>query len=385
MAQSEVDIANRALIRLGLDPISGTETTFSALIAAGDKKKSLEILNLHFDDWYRELLRSHPWNFAIKRKTLINPISYSPKIHNIRRFYAGSLNDDSRWDGTEDTTGGKLNNPVVLDLRSKEFTEGSEGEPPTDFSYFDHGLQDLDVIYLENSRYSILNNRWFYVKRGYNDDETNADGVRASGSIQKESGFVSLYSKLGDASSIAWMSEGQLPTDARGDTYGYSVDGENIDYLEADDYYYGATVKTIKKNEWDYGYAVPEDVIRLLNVNDLVNGEDFVLERRNSLESNNIPHREILCNVGSTINVKYVGFVDINTWDKYIDPLWVDCLTIHIALKLSEMFIKTSSITNSLNEEFILALSKAKSIDAQEGSPVEDFHSSWADEMGRST
>ena len=68
MAQSNVDIANRALIRLGLQQI----TAFS------DSKQSATVLNSHFDEWKKELLRSHPWNFAIARNTLHTPDSLDP-------------------------------------------------------------------------------------------------------------------------------------------------------------------------------------------------------------------------------------------------------------------------------------------------------------------
>ena len=228
MAQSEVDIANRALIRLGLQPIDGTATSFSTLIAAGDKKQSLALLNIHFGDWLNEVLRSHPWNFAVKRQTLIKPTALSPQSFDIRAFRPGT-GTSGRYDGTDDSNVDTtfLNNPVVIDLRSKEFTTGPQEISPTDWGYYEHGLEDAQAVYIENTPHSILNGKWFYIKRGYNNGTGDAT-KRTGGSLTEETWTIALYNKLGDTNSSAFQTPGGVPATGTGDTYGYSVNGSAV-------------------------------------------------------------------------------------------------------------------------------------------------------------
>ena len=91
----------------------------------------------------------------------------------------------------------------------------------------------------------------------------------------------------------------------------------------------------------------------------------------------------MLCNSSDKIHIKYVGDIDFATDQNGVDSLFCEVLSLKIALKLSELLVKTASVTQLINEEYITTLSQAKSIDAQEGSPVNDFNSTWSDEMGR--
>ena len=379
MAQSEVDIANRALIRLGLQTIDGTATSFSTLIAAGDTKQSLALLNVHFKDWQRELLRSHPWNFAIKRRTLIRPLSLSPRELTIRSFYAGPGGTPAYTEGHADS---KLNNPVVLDLRSKEFVEGEQEVAPQAYTYgFDHGLQDNDAIYLTGTPYSILNNKWYYVKRGWHNG-TGTATHRTGGALVHTEGLISLYNKLGDQGGLSNQTAGSVPADASGDQYGFSVNGTDLSAYGNTAYEVGL-VRSEKKSRWEYSYQLPDDVIRLLDVEDLSAGQEFVVEKSTNVSSPTIPQRSLLCNSSDKIHIIYVGDIDFATDQNGVDSLFCEVLSLKIALKLSELLVKTASVTQLINEEYITTLSQAKSIDAQEGSPVNDFNSTWSDEMGR--
>ena len=381
MAQSEVDIANRALIRLGLQTISGTATSFSALIAAGDTKQSLALLNIHFKDWQRELLRSHPWNFAVKRTTLIRPVSLNPRKLTIRRFYAGDTAGDNPY--SQDHANGKLNNPVVLDLRSKEHTDGPQGVAPSSSAVgFDHNIQDNDAIYLSGTPYTILNDKWYYVKRGWHDGNNSTTTHRTGGTLANSELYVSLYNKLGDQGGLANQTAGSVPVDASGDQHGFSVNGTALSVFGNSDYSVG-TIRSEKKSRWEYAYQLPDDVIRLLDVEDLNSGEEFVVEKSTNSTTATIPQRSLLCNSGEKIHIKYVGDVDFSTSQDGVDSLFCEALSLKIAIKLSELLVKTASVTQLINQEYTMALSQAKSIDAQEGSPVMDYHSTWSDEMGR--
>ena len=129
-AQSEVDVANRALVRLGLQTITAASDdpmTFASAISNGDNKTSTALLNTHFDEWKKELLRSHPWNFATSRMSLINPLATNPGSITIKEISHA--------------------NPVVVDLTPADSQAG-----------YDHNLYDYDVVEIRNALYTNLNN-----------------------------------------------------------------------------------------------------------------------------------------------------------------------------------------------------------------------------------
>jgi hypothetical protein len=65
---SVTQICNRALIRLGASTI--TDIT--------ENSKEARLCNIIYDQVRQELLRSHPWNFAIRRATLASDTEYPP-------------------------------------------------------------------------------------------------------------------------------------------------------------------------------------------------------------------------------------------------------------------------------------------------------------------
>lgn len=67
MAQSEVSIANAALIRVGADKIT----------ALTDSAKGAKLIFEIYDDVLDECLRAHSWNFATKRAVLV-PTANTP-------------------------------------------------------------------------------------------------------------------------------------------------------------------------------------------------------------------------------------------------------------------------------------------------------------------
>lgn len=60
MATSSVEICNSALIKLGARRIN----------ALSDDTKAAKLCNEQYDKLRKEVLRSHPWNFAVARKSL---------------------------------------------------------------------------------------------------------------------------------------------------------------------------------------------------------------------------------------------------------------------------------------------------------------------------
>ena len=337
-AQSEVDVANRALVRLGLQTITAASDdpmTFASAISNGDTKNSTALLNTHFDEWKKELLRSHPWNFATTRMTLINPIATNPGSITIREI--------------------SHSNPVVIDVTPSDSQAG-----------YDHNLYDYDVIEIRNSLYTNLNNNKYYVFRGH-DDGSGSNRINTTN-------HITLFKKL--------QNNGTLPT------HGVASAGESerTDLESAitwndDNRYNTGTVNTFEKSQFNYEYNVPRRVIRLLNVREIPEGDEYRLQRRDN-SSDTAIDKILLCNVSEMVNIEYIEDFTMGNFD--LDRSFAECLSLKVAMKLSEVLLKTVSVTKEINNELILALSQAKSIDAQENSPVIDFHSTWANEMRRS-
>lgn len=334
MSQSEVDIANRALIRLGMQTINAATDnpkTFSSAIANGDTKNSTSLLNIHFDEWKKELLRSHPWNFAITRMTLINPQSQNPSAITIKEISHA--------------------NPVVVDLTPSDSQAG-----------YDHNLYDYDVIEIKNSLYTNLNNKKFYVYRG-------TGAARTNGSTT-----VTLYQKL--------KADGSIPSDGSAST-GNSADttGESAITWTSNNRYNTGTANSVEKSEFDYEYTLPTRIIKLINVLEIPEGDEYKIQRRDG-QSDTVPNKVLLCNVSDLVNIEYIEDIAIGNYDH--DRSFLECLSNKIAWKLSETLLKTATVTREIKDEYVMSLSQAKAMDAQENSPVMDFHSTWADEMRRS-
>ena len=339
MAQSEVDVANRALIRLGLQTITAANDdpmTFASAITNGDSKNSTNLLNIHFNEWKKELLRSHPWNFATSRMTLINPINTNPGSIAIKEI--------------------SHSDPVVVDVT-----------PSDNQAQYDHNLYDYEVVEIRNTLYTNLNNNKYYVFRGH-DDGSGSNRINTTN-------HITLFKKL--------LNNGTIPPNGVASTgNSESTSGESAITWDSDNQYKTGTVNTFEKSQFNYEYNVPRRIIRLLNVREIPEGDEYRLERRDH-SSDTAIDKILLCNINNMINIEFIE--DISMGEYEFDRNFMECLSLKIAHKLSEMLLKTSSVTNEIQKEFQVALSQAKSIDAQENGSIGDFHSTWANEMGRET
>lgn len=342
MGQTEVEIANRALIRLGLQTISSSYTTFSAAIAGGDTKNSTAILNANFQEWKKELLRIHPWNFATSRLTLINPIAQNPASLVIKQYLRAltSPNNDSPT--------------LTIDLT-----------PESGASNFDHHLYDFDVIEVKDSKDSRLNGNKYYVKRGYWD---SSDPVDFDVAWSDPNTVISLYTRIGADGNLAG------PIDTTGWPY--------INWSNVDNVYNTGTVESTEKSEFQYEYNLPSKVIRLLEVREIENEDEWVIQRRDTSEDSE-DSMVILCNVEDSISIEFIN--DIRIGSNEVDRLFAEALSLKCALNLSETLLKTTSSTREIEAEYMRAVTQAKSIDAQENSPKYKEDSSWFEEMRRST
>ena len=329
MGQTEVEIANRALLRLGLQPLSSA--TLSE--AAASKSASAALLNNNFDEWKKELLQIHPWTFATSRLTLINPVKQNPASISIREFNENFSTVSPTYDYVE------------LDLRP-EITSG-----------VDHGLYDFDVIKIKDSLAPELNDKMFYVKRGRWLSSTWTPGPS----------FVTLFKRIGsDGTLVEPVRRDEVPTISWGSSNRYT-----------------GTVESTEKSEFNYQYFLPSNVLRLIEVREIENEDEWVVQRRDTNEDTE-DARVILCNVEDSINIQFVNNITIDGTNE-IDRLFAEALSLKCALNLSEALVKTTSLTREIEAEYMRAVTQAKSIDAQENSPKYKEDSSWFEEMRRST
>lgn len=70
MSYSEVDICNLALTRIGHGQIT----------ALSEDSKAGDLCTLHYPMCRDSLLRSHPWNFAVRRAALAASATYTPEF-----------------------------------------------------------------------------------------------------------------------------------------------------------------------------------------------------------------------------------------------------------------------------------------------------------------
>jgi hypothetical protein len=128
---------------------------------------------------------------------------------------------------------------------------------------------------------------------------------------------------------------------------------------------------TTPEFDFDYSYTRETDDLRVLEVGYPEDNYEWVVEKR-----------EILCNIGDEIYVKYIQDQTLGT---DTEPMFADALSLFVAIKLAEAGVKTSSVLQEVKDDYVRALSRAKSVDGQEGSPIYESLGSWAVEMGRGT
>lgn len=118
---SDVQICNRALIRLGADTIT----------ALSEDSKEGRLCNILFDQVRQALLRSHPWNFAIARATLAASVtapafeftySYPLPSDCLRVWQLYNSNEDYKIEGKNLLT----NAATVQIVYIKDVTDTSE-------------------------------------------------------------------------------------------------------------------------------------------------------------------------------------------------------------------------------------------------------------------
>ena len=66
--------------------------------------------------------------------------------------------------------------------------------------------------------------------------------------------------------------------------------------------------------------------------------------------------KALLCNVSDMVNIEFVEDVAMGNYD--LDRSFMECLSLKVAHKLSEILLKTSSVTNEIQKNFRLLFLK---------------------------
>ncbi|MDR0484456.1 MAG: hypothetical protein LBH40_04200 [Alphaproteobacteria bacterium] len=121
---------------------------------------------------------------------------------------------------------------------------------------------------------------------------------------------------------------------------------------------------SLKKNSYQYEFALPSDCLRILNVD---NNSDY-LRQGNTLYANS-----------SSVQLTYLANIDVENLPLNL----VYLIVLKLALELSFNFSVENTLQKELRELYEIELRKNSNLDAKEGSEVFDnqslFSSSWLD------
>jgi len=125
--------------------------------------------------------------------------------------------------------------------------------------------------------------------------------------------------------------------------------------------------KTGPEFDWDYSYPFPSDLIRLTKYNesdDVLYSPNFEVEGKNILTDDD------------EVRISYVAYTSDPT---AYDPLFVQCLTIYLAMKLATVCRQDDTMANNLLMKYREKLSRARQINGWIGkrikrSPIESSY-----------
>lgn len=108
--------------------------------------------------------------------------------------------------------------------------------------------------------------------------------------------------------------------------------------------------------DWTYQFTLPGDCLRVLSVGQDGDSPEYRLEGRKILIDDNPAY------------LKYIfDNEDVASWDSQL----VEAMTRYMAFSMAYALTKSTSLRDSLYQEFSLLLKQAKSVDGQEDPPEE--------------
>lgn len=116
---------------------------------------------------------------------------------------------------------------------------------------------------------------------------------------------------------------------------------------------------------WTYEYAIPSDVLRILEMD---GGDPW------AVEVNPTSGAKVVVTDSSDCFIKYIRkTTDTTLWSPYFDEV----LAIRLAADLAYHLVQSTSLMQSLTEMYMKMLSQARSYDAQEGTAPELDDNDW--------
>ena len=265
-------IANMALARLGIGRI--TDFTGSSSVAT--------VLNDQYDEWRKELIQDHPWNFATRR-----------------------------GQGTH-----------------LQITQSS------------------DFINLTSNVFTPSGGHQFYDGEG--SFKLSSSGTLPTGLVADTAYTISVFP-------------------ASTTQFGLYLSGVGVPITG-----YGSGTLTFTRTplyEWDYSHLLPSDCLRVIR-----------LGERDEVHQFEIEQRYINHDYGSTLYMTYLYDTPMSS---VTFPLFKRALALKIAIDLVETGIKTTSVLNEIESDYMRTLQRAKTVDAQERGATPLNEGSWASQMGR--
>jgi hypothetical protein len=141
-----------------------------------------------------------------------------------------------------------------------------------------------------------------------------------------------------------------------------------------------AQSSTTPNHEFDYYHVLPADYLKVIRTNWEADGTTstavYGFPGMNGYAGESTPYRiENVTDVGKciatnevTVKIEYTAKI---TDPEQFDPLFIDCLTLSIAMRVCMPLTDDASLLKAITDEFRSTMPSAQTTDAQEGTPRE--------------
>lgn len=126
-------------------------------------------------------------------------------------------------------------------------------------------------------------------------------------------------------------------------------------------------LSTAPNHEYTNQYQIPSDCLRVLRIYSDSGDEDWIVEGGNILTKR------------STSDAISIVYVFRNTDSSMYRPYFAIALSAYLATELAQALNRTNEMYNQLFEVFNFKIREARSLDAQEGRPMQFFQNTWLD------
>jgi len=329
MASTDVDICNGALLELGEEVI----------VALSDNNKRARACNQRYADIRDSILRSHLWNFAVKRETLIDQtiISNGKFTSGIQSWTDSSdASSNIAWYATDKNLklSAVYSGGAKSAIASQAFTLSS-----TTTVKLTATLKSTDAATAATDNYI-----------GIGTTATNVDQIQT---------YFSSLNDNTEATAEVTLSSGTYYVTLG--TYN-SVSGTYVSYM--DDISLNDVSEINKNYKYANKFALPSDMLRIL---------DTSMDTTYGLDNFSI-EGDYLTVDSDEISIRYIAQVTDVT--KY-DTLFIEAFMAKLGAALATHLVDSDSRRQQQEALFKMKMREARFIDSQEGTPERMPDGSW--------